>query len=229
MTPMLAAARTDSLWDDDARLVTDLLGGDKDAFLRLVRDEHASMVRYAQQFVSTRASADEVVQEAWLGILAGLARFEGRSSLRYWMFAIVARCAKSRAVRESRSVPLSALGEDSREEAVEPDRFFPPGSPQAGRWTQPPGRWPDACAERAETLKLVRRAIERLTGLGRQVILLRDVEGWDAEEVCALLGITELHQRVLLHRARSRVRAELEQHFAAPGVSGALLRRADLQ
>src|SRR5215471_9972274 len=105
MTPVLAAARTGSLRDDDARLVTDLLGGNEDAFLRLVRDEHASMVRHAQLFVSTRASADEVVQEAWLGILGGLARFEGRSSLRCWMFAIVGRCAKSRAVRESRSIP----------------------------------------------------------------------------------------------------------------------------
>ncbi len=215
MTAVLAAARTESLRDDDRRLVADLLGAQEDAFLRLVRDEHASMVRYAQLFVSTRASADEVVQEAWLHILRGLARFERRSSLRCWMFVIVARCAKSRAVRESRSVPLSALGEDGGEDAADPDRFFPPGSPQAGGWTQPPERWPDACAERAETLKLVRHSIERLTGLRRQVILLRDVEGWDAEEVCALLGITELNQRVLLHRARSRVRADLERHVAA--------------
>jgi RNA polymerase sigma-70 factor (ECF subfamily) len=128
------------------------------------------------------------------------------------MFVIVARCARFRAARESRSVPLSALGEDAGEDAADPDRFFPP---QAAGWSQPPERWPDACAERAETLKLVRRTIERLTGLRRQVILLRDVEGWDAEDVCALLGITELHQRVLLHRARSCVRAELEHHFAA--------------
>lgn len=215
MTAVRAAVRTESPRNDDMRLVADLLGGDEDAFLRLVRHEHASMVRYGQLFVSTRASAEEVVQEAWLGILAGLARFEGRSSLRCWMFAIVARCARTRAVRESRSVPLSALGEDGGDGAAEPDRFFPPGSPQAGGWTQPPERWPDACAERAETLKVVHRAIERLTRLRRQVILLRDVEGWDADDVCALLGITELHQRVLLHRARSRIRAELEHHFAA--------------
>jgi RNA polymerase sigma-70 factor (ECF subfamily) len=131
------------------------------------------------------------------------------------MFVIVAKCAKSRAVRESRSVPLSAMGEGGGEDVVEPDRFFPPGSPHAGGWTQPPERWPDACAERAETLKRVGHAIERLTGLPRQVILLRDVEGWAAKDVSALLGITEVHQRVLLHRARSRVRAELERHFAA--------------
>jgi RNA polymerase sigma-70 factor (ECF subfamily) len=131
------------------------------------------------------------------------------------MFAIVARCAGVRAVRESRSVPLSALGEEDAEDAVDPDRFFPPGSPQAGGWMQPPEFWPDACAERAETLKLVRDAIERLTGLQRQVIFLRDVEGWDAKDVCALLDISELNQRVLLHRARSRVRAELERYFAA--------------
>ncbi len=107
------------------------------------------------------------------------------------------------------------MGEGGGEDVVDPDRFFPPGSPQAGGWTQPPERWPDACAERAQTLKRVRHAIERLTGLRRQVILLRDVEGWDAEDVSELLGITDRNQRVLLHRARARVRAELESHFAA--------------
>ena len=98
---------------------------------------------------------------------------------------------------------------------MDPDRFFPPGSPQAGRWMRPPERWPEDLLEQAETLAVVREAIERLAGMRRQVIKLRDVEGWSAKETCALLGITEGNQRVLLHRARSRVRADLERHFSA--------------
>jgi len=214
MSPAAAARWTEPRRDDDARLVSDLISGDEDAFLRLVHREHASMIRYARLFVSTPASAEEVVQEAWVGVLNGLRRFESRSSLRSWIFGIVSNCAKSRGVREARSVPLSALAEDGERDAVDPDRFFPPGSPQAGRWMQPPEPWPQDCLERAETLELVREAIERLPGLRREVILLRDVQGWSAAEVCALLGITECNQRVLLHRARSRIRAELERHFA---------------
>jgi len=213
MSPAAAARWTEPRRDDDARLVSDLISGDEDAFLRLVHREHASMIRYARLFVSTPASAEEVVQEAWVGMLVGLARFEGRSSLRSWMLGIVANRARSCGVRKGRSVPVSAPTEDREEGATDPDRFFRPGSPQTGRWMQPPEPWPDDCLERAETVQLVREAIERLPGLRRQVILLRDVEGWSAEEVCALLGITEGNQRVLLHRARSLIRVELERHF----------------
>jgi len=202
---------------DDALLVEDLLAGDEKAFTALVGREYASMVRYAQLFVSNRASAEEVVQEAWMGILAGLPRFEGRCSLRRWMRGIVANTAKSRGIREAREIPVSALGKEDEDDAVVPDRFFSAGCPQAGRWMSPPEPWPDDLLDQAETLAVVRAAIERLSGLRRQVITLRDVEGWSAAETCALLGITEGNQRILLHRARSRVRAELERHFAGRG------------
>ncbi|OLC77554.1 MAG: hypothetical protein AUH83_04350 [Deltaproteobacteria bacterium 13_1_40CM_4_68_19] len=215
MNAAVAANVTELRTRDDARQVADLVAGDEEAFISLVRREHASMVRHAEQFVSSRASAEDVVQEAWAAVLAGLPRFEGRSSLRFWIFGIVANRAKSRGVREGRCVPLSVLADEDEEDSVDADRFFPPGSPQAGRWMRPPERWPEDLLEQAETLAVVRAAIERLAGMRRQVIKLRDVEGWSAKETCALLGITEGNQRVLLHRARSRVRADLERHFSA--------------
>ena len=214
MNPAIAADQTEPRTRDDARLVADLLAGDEEAFTALVRREHAAMVRYAQQFVSSRASAEEVAQEAWMGILHGLRRFAGRSSLRCWMYGIVANCAKSRGIREGRSIPLSGLSEEDEDDAVAADRFFGPGSPYAGRWMSPPEPWADDLLEQAETLAVIKKAIERLSGLRRQVIALRDVEGWSAKETCSLLGITEGNQRILLHRARSRVRADLERHFA---------------
>jgi len=214
MNAAVAANVTELRTRDDARQVADLLAGDEEV-ISLVRREHASMVRHAEQFVSSRASAEDVVQEAWAAVLAGLPRFEGRSSLRFWIFGIVANRAKSRGVREGRCVPLSVLAHEDEEDSVDADRFFPPGSPQAGRWMRPPERWPEDLLEQAETLAVVRAAIERLAGMRRQVIKLRDVEGWSAKETCALLGITEGNQRVLLHRARSRVRADLERHFSA--------------
>jgi len=215
MNPAVAANVTEPRTRNDARQVADLLVGDEAAFIALVRREHASMVRFAEQFVSSRASAEDVAQEAWAAVLAGLPRFEGRSSLRSWIFGIVANRAKSRGVREGRCVPLSALADEDEEDSVDPDRFFGPGSPQTGRWMRPPERWPENLLEQAETLAVVREAIERLAGMRRQVITLRDVEGWSAKETCALLGITEENQRVLLHRARSRVRTDLERHFSA--------------
>jgi len=214
MNPAIAMDRTGPRAHDDATLVADLVAGDEEAFTALVRREHAAMVRYAQQFVSSRASAEEVAQEAWMGILAGVGRFAGRSSLRCWMYGIVANCAKSRGIREGRCVPLSGLSEEDEDGAVAPDRFFRPGSPCAGRWMSAPEPWADDLLEQAETLAFIRKAIEGLPGMRRQVLSLRDVEGWSAKETCSLLGITEGNQRILLHRARSRVRADLERHFA---------------
>jgi RNA polymerase sigma-70 factor (ECF subfamily) len=207
---------------DDVSLVSDLLAGDEEAFTALVRREHGAMVRYAGLFVASRASAEEVVQEAWLGILAGLPRFEGRSSLRRWMYGIVANCGKSRGIREARSVPVSSIAKEDDDDALVPDRFFGSDSPEAGRWMSPPEPWPDDLVEHAETLAIVRDAIEGLNGLRRQVITLRDVDGWGAEETCALLGITDGNQRILLHRARSRVRAKVERHLAGRGCAGKL-------
>jgi RNA polymerase sigma-70 factor, ECF subfamily len=213
MNPAIAADQTEPRTRDDV-LVADLLAGDEEAFMALVRREHASMVRYAQLFLSSRASAEEVAQEAWMGILVGLWGFEGRSSLRCWMYGIVANCAKSRDIRDGRSIPLSGLREEDEDDALAPDRFFGPGSLDAGRWMRPPEPWADDLLEQAEMLAVVQEAIERLSGLRRQVITLRDVEGWSARETCSLLGITGSNQRILLQRARSRVRADLERHFS---------------
>ncbi|MFL5441072.1 MAG: RNA polymerase sigma factor [Myxococcales bacterium] len=170
MNPAIAVDRPDPRTRDDGQLVADLLAGDEEAFTALVRREHASMVRYAQQFVSSRATADEVVQDAWMGILRALRRFEGRSSLRCWMYGIVANCAKSRGIRERRSIPLSALTEEDEDDAVAADRFFRPDSPHAGRWMSPPEPWGDDLIAKAETLAVGQAAIERLPGLRRQVI-----------------------------------------------------------
>jgi len=211
---LATAANEPKLRDDDARLIGRLLGGEEDAFLYLVRREHASMIRYAGLLVSTPEAAAEVVGEAWRRILTRLARYKGRSSLRSWLFGVVASCAKSRGTPDSKST-LAALTERAREDALETDRFFPPKSPNAGGWRKPPKPWPEDYSRRPETLEFVRESIGRLPWLQRQMVFLRDVEGWSGGEVSALLGVTERRQRLLLHRARSRIRADLASHLAA--------------
>ena len=201
----------------DARLVDGLRRKDDAAFAELMRMYGAAMLRVAQMYVSSRAVAEEVVAEAWLGVLKGIDRFEGRSSLKTWLFRIVANTAKTRGVREARSVPLSSLGEDDGESAVDVDRFLGPDARFPGHWSAPPQSWAGAPEERllaGETLAAVERAIEQLPPLQAAVITLRDVEGFDAEEVCNALDITETNQRVLLHRARSKVRRALEEYLA---------------
>ena len=161
------------------------------------------------------------MQEAWLGVLQGIDRFAGRSSLRTWIFRILTNCAKSRAQREGRSVPFSSLVDgyaDEGETAVDPDRFRPPDSPSwPGHWSNPPKSWGDA----PETKLLSKEAGEHIKGAlallppqQRGVITLRDVEGWSSDEVRSLFGISEVNQRVLLHRARSRMRRELARYLA---------------
>jgi RNA polymerase sigma-70 factor (ECF subfamily) len=187
--------------------------------MALVDRYHAQMVRIALMYVKSRAVADEVVQEAWLGLLNGLDRFEGRSSLRTWLFRIVANIAKTRAVREARSVPFSSVFEpDGDEPAVDPGRFAPPGSPDAGGWTTPPAAWsatPEEIAVSAEAMGVIAAAIADLPPNQRVVVQMRDVDGFDADAVCDALDITPVNQRVLLHRGRARVRAALEDYFAA--------------
>jgi len=155
-----------------------------------------------------RAVAEEVVQEAWLGVLKGIGRFEGRSSLKTWVFRIVANTAKTRAEREGRSIPFSSVGEDGP--SVDPDRF------ENGGWSDPPASWsslPEARLVSAETRDKIAGAIGALPPAQQVVISLRDIEGWPSDEVCNVLDITESNQRVLLHRARSKVRAELEEYL----------------
>jgi RNA polymerase sigma-70 factor (ECF subfamily) len=202
---------------DDARVIAALRAGDEKAFLALVQSLNAPMLRVASVYVSSRAVAEEVVQEAWLGVLKGLAAFEGRSSLRRWIFGIVTNCARSRGVREARSTPFSAMGPaEDDEPAVDPGRFLPPDHPRwPGHWSQPPTAWAEDQILNKESVAVVDAAIGRLPVTQREVITLRDVLGWSSEEVCESLGISEGNQRVLLHRARSKVRAALEKHFAA--------------
>ena len=175
----------------------------------------------AMVFTGSRAAAEEVVQDTWLAVLSGLDRFEGRSSLKTWVFRILVNRAKTQALQDRRIVPFSALGAgDGEGPAVPPERFRPPNDPRwPGHWSVPPEGWAGQPEERllaAESMAVVRETIEALPPSQRAVITLRDIEGWPAEEVCAVLQLSQGNQRVLLHRARSRVRAQLEQYLASP-------------
>jgi RNA polymerase sigma-70 factor (ECF subfamily) len=199
---------------EDARLVEGLRAGHEAAFAEVMRLYGAGMLRVAQMYVSSRAVAEEVVQEAWLGVLRGIGRFEGRSSLKTWLFRIVANTAKTRGVREARSVPFSALGEDSGEPTVDPDRFLGDGERFAGHWAVPPQAWaPEGRLLAGEALAVIEREIEQLPPAQRAVITMRDVEGFTADEVCNALDLTETNGRVLLHRARAKVRSALEEYL----------------
>jgi RNA polymerase sigma-70 factor (ECF subfamily) len=200
----------------DAQLCAALRAGDEETFRELVRGWHPALLRVAQIFVPSRAVAEEVVQEAWLRVLGALDRFEGRSSLRTWVFRILVNTAKTRAQREGRSLPFSALQEPGRvpEAAVEPDRFLPEDHARhPGGWAVPPRALPEERLVAAETRERIAQAIEALPPSQRAVISLRDVEGWSAEEVRNALDLSEVNQRVLLHRARARVRGALEEYL----------------
>jgi len=207
----------------EGELLERLRAGDEAAFMALVDRHGALMLRIALMHVSSRAVAEEVVQEAWLGVLQGLNRFEGRSSLKTWIMRIVANRARTRGERERRTVPMSSLAPeaDEGEPAVEPERFRSFEDPHyPGGWTVPPQSWARLPEERliaGETLERVRTAIARLPARQQEVILLRDVEGWDADEVCDALELSMGNQRVLLHRARSKVRGELERYLGDLG------------
>jgi RNA polymerase sigma-70 factor (ECF subfamily) len=205
--------------DPDAELLTRLRDGDEAAFRTLVARYNATLLRVARLHVRDRQAAEEVVQETWLAVVKGLERFEERSSLKTWLFRILTNRAKTRGERESRSLPFSALAAaavDSDDPAVDADRFQGPDDPQPGGWAAPPASWetiPDERLLSQETLGRVAAAIEALPPAQREVIRLRDVEGWDSDEVCELLGLSQGNQRVLLHRARSKVRGALESYL----------------
>ena len=204
---------------EDRELVRALRGDDERAFARLVDELGPALLRLARSYVRSQAVAEEVVQEAWLGVLRGLDRFEERASLRTWIFRILANTAKTRAVREARSVPLSSLeGADDEHgrPAVDLDRFVSAGADD-GHWVSAPRRFSELPEERLlgkETAGVVRGAIDALPATQRAVISLRDIEGWSSEEVRNVLDLSETNQRVLLHRARSRVRQALENYLA---------------
>ena len=200
----------------EADLVARLRGGDEDAFDELIGRYHGTMLAVARSYVRTTAVAEEVVQEAWLGVIKGLDRFEARASLKTWILRILVNTAMARGGREARSTPFSSLGEEERQAAVDPDRFRAADTAFAGHWNAYPGDWnqvPEEVLLGRETLDVAKRAIGELTEPQRSVITMRDVAGLPSDEVCEALDLTPEYQRVLLHRARSRVRAELERHL----------------
>jgi RNA polymerase sigma-70 factor, ECF subfamily len=206
--------------DDDEQLLLALRRRDEQAFAALVDRYHARLVRLARLFVANEAVAEEVVQETWIGVLQGIDRFEGRSSFRTWLFRILTNQAKRRGQREARSLPFAAISAaqdaDDVEYAVAPERFLPAGDEWAGHWVSYPLNWRETPEERFlshETRAFVQEAIAVLPLNQRLVITMRDVEGFPAAEVCNALAISETYQRVLLHRARSKVREQLERYL----------------
>jgi RNA polymerase sigma-70 factor (ECF subfamily) len=198
-------------------LLEALRRGDEASFLALVEKYQGPMLRVGRIYLKDPAMVEEVVQDTWLDFLEGLGRFQGRSSLKTWLFTILTNNAKTRGKRESRSLAFSQLGGVEMDEpAVDPQRFLPPGQRWAGHWAQKPQPWGRSIEEDVlshELLMRIEAAIDGLPAAQRTVISLRDVDGWSSEEVCNVLDISETNQRVLLHRARSRVRQVLERYF----------------
>jgi len=208
-----AAAPTDAV-------LVGLLAGDEDAYVGVVQAWSPSMLRIARMHVQSEQTAQDVVQETWLAVVRGIAGFQGRSSLRTWVFRILANTARARGARDSRTVPVAAFGEPGDAgpgPTVPASRFAPPGHPWAGHWVDgEPRPWrgdPAQGALRAETRRLLEQALESLPRRQRAVVVLRDVEGFTSAEVCELLEVSEQNQRVLLHRGRAKVRAALEHYY----------------
>ena len=196
-----------------AALVEQLVG-DEGQLTQFVQRNSVAMGRVAAMITGNAALAEDAVQETWLAVLKGIHAFQGRSSLRTWVFRILVNRARTLLARERRMIPVSQLRAENEDDPFA-GRFEHPGHP--GHWTVMPlpewGRDPEADALSGEVREVLSRAIARLVPAQREVITLRDVEGWDSGEVCNVLGVSEVHQRVLLHRARTRVRAALEAYY----------------
>ncbi len=213
-------------YDDDLVLIDALRAGDEAAFAWLVGRHDRALRRIAASFVSDRAVVDEVVQETWLGVIRGIDRFEGRSSVKTWLYRILMNIARSHGVKEARTRPFTAAGlgaiggngaadVDGYTGAFAPDRFRGADDAWPGHWAAPPPRWSDApevALNASETLDRVRAAVAALPRQQRIVVSLRDIDGCSAAEVCALLEIGAENQRVLLHRGRAKVRSALEPY-----------------
>jgi RNA polymerase sigma-70 factor (ECF subfamily) len=201
----------------DDELVAGLKAGDEQAFRTLIGEYGAPLRRVARSYVATDAAADEVVQDTWVGVLRGIDRFEQRSSLKTWIYRILLNIARTRGVRDKRSVPFASLDRDDDDgPSFAPERFQGSSGPYPGHWTAFPTRWTDQPEIRAvgrETLAVVRDALEMLPPNQREVVRLRDIDGWTSTEVCNALELTETNQRVLLHRGRAKLRAALERYF----------------
>lgn len=212
---MEAAARS----DDDRQLVAALKRGDEAAFTGLVEELTAPLTRLALAHVPSRAVAEEVVQDTWVGVIRGIDRFEGRSALRTWIFQILLNNARTRGQREKRTLPFSSLrrvDEEGRDQpAVDADRFQGRRGDYPGHWARPPVEWesPDVQLAGDAARGVLLAAIAELPPRQREVLTLRDIQGYSAADACNALELSETNQRVLLHRARSKVRAALERHF----------------
>ena len=196
--------------EPDAELLRRLRAGDEQAFVALVERYNGSMLRLAGSFVPSRAVAEEVVQDTWLAVLRGLPAFQGRASLRTWMFTILVNRARTTGSREQRTIPVADAGP-----VVDASRFGPDGA-----WSAPPEHWIEEAEDRIEAEKLgglLKAAIDGLPGRQREVVLLRDVEGMSSAEVCDVLAISEANQRVLLHRGRGKLRQVLETELGSRG------------
>lgn len=205
---------------DDLRLVEALRNGDEAAFMALVEQYHMPLLRLAMLYVPERALAEEVVQDTWIGVLQGIHRFEGRSSLKTWIFRILMNRARTHAQREGRSIPFSSLTDfenESPDGPVDADRFLPADHPQwPGGWVSFPTSWDDVPEDyllSQETRGHIDQAVQALPANQRAVITLHDIEGCSSEEIRSLLGISAVNQRVLLHRARAQVRRVLERYL----------------
>jgi RNA polymerase sigma-70 factor, ECF subfamily len=206
---------------NDAELVAALRAGDEAAFTALVDELTPALTRVALMHVASRAVAEDVVGDTWLGVIKGIDRFEGRSALRTWIFQILLNTARTRGKREKRTLPFASLrrrAEEGRDEpAVDADRFQGANGEAPGAWARPPQEWDgvETRIESDETRGVLLDAIRALPPRQRDVIALRDIQGYSAEEARNALGLSETNQRVLLHRARSKVRAALEAHMEA--------------
>jgi RNA polymerase sigma-70 factor (ECF subfamily) len=205
---------------DDTHVIAAIRGGDEAAFVAFAAAHQASLRRLARLWTKSDALADEVVQEAWVTLLEGVGRFEGRSSLKTFLCGTVINIARARARKEGRTVPMSSFAPEGDEPSVDPSRFAGDDVPWVGHWCRPPRPFPDdpeGSTLRAELRAQLEQAILDLPEPQRTVLVLRDVEGLSGDEVCNVLGLTDTNQRVLLHRARSKVRAFLERTFAEGG------------
>jgi RNA polymerase sigma-70 factor (ECF subfamily) len=205
---------------DEAALLARLRARDEQAFAALVDGWSGWMLRLAREHVATPNVAEEVVQETWLAVLQGLDRFRGEASLRTWVYRILLNQARRRGARERRSLPFTSLTSEDDGPTVDPGRFQGPDEPFPGGWRQFPEEWPEQAALRREVHDVVADALGRLPARQRIVVALRDLEGHTADEVCDLLGISLGNQRVLLHRGRAVVRAQLERYLAAVPAGG---------
>jgi len=205
-----ASAPVPSTARDDDRLVALVRTGDDDAFATLVRRHSPALLRLARRYVPSDAVAEDVVQETWIGVLRGLERFERRSTFKSWLFRILVNRAKTRGVREHRSVPFASLGSPDGKDGpmADPMHVLPKGA-----WASLPHRWqddPEAALQSKEARRIVQEAIDALPQRQRNVIALRVLQGLDSEEVCNMLDVSESNERVLLHRARAKLRVALE-------------------